>query len=166
MAEPNAELFRKAWGKFATGVSLLTTIQPDGEVHGMSANGITSVSLEPLCALVCVGHNRNSYPLIKEQRRFAINILREEQEDIGEYYARPPEKRTGEVSVSFAFTENGSAVLDDSLAYMDCHVLHEYVCGDHTIFIGKIDEIQVNEGKPLLFYESRFGRLSQDGAAG
>ena len=159
MAAPDAQTFRKAWGKFATGVSLVTTIQPDGKVHGMSANGIASVSLEPLCALVCVGHNRNSYPLIKEQRRFAINILNEDQQDVAQYYARPPEERTGEISVSFSLTEHGSAVLEDSLAYMDCRVIHEYACGDHTIFIGEIDEISVQEGRPLLYYESRFARL-------
>ena len=91
--------------------------------------------------------------------RFAINILDEEQESIAEYYARSPEKRTGEIDVQFSMTKQGSAILDESLAYMDCHVIHDYEIGDHTIFIGEVDEIVVNEGRPLLYYESKFGRL-------
>ena len=157
----DAQTFRQAWGKFATGVSVVTSIQPDGHVHGMAANGITSVSLDPLLVLVCVGHNRNSYLFIKESRRFAINILTEDQAHLAEYYARPPELRTDDVAGSFTFTERGSAIVDDCLAYMDCHVVTEHVAGDHTIFIGEVDEVRVSSGRPLIFYEGKFARLGQ-----
>ncbi len=153
--------FRKAWGKFATGVAIITTIQPDGKVHGMAANGINSVSLDPLLVLVCVGHNRNTYPLIKETGRFAINILSAEQQALGEYFARPADRRSGDVKLSFSFTERGSAILDNCLSSMDCHVVGEYVAGDHTIFIGEVDEIRVNAGDsgPLIFFEGKFRGL-------
>ena len=157
----DAQSFRKAWGKFASGVSVVTTMQPDGHVHGMAANGINSVSLDPLLVLVCVGHNRNSYPLIKENGRFCINILSDEQQAIAENYAKPPEQRN--TDVEFAFTERGSAKIDNCLAYMDCHVTQELEAGDHTIFIGEVDEIQVSDsGQPLIFYEGGFGRLSKN----
>ena len=159
----DAQTFRKAWAKFATGVSVVTTIQPDGKVHGMTANGIGSVSLDPLLVLVCADHKTNTYPLIKETRRFAINILREDQQPIAEYYAQPPEQRTGDVGATFSFTERGSAMLDGCLAAMDCHVVNEHVTGDHTIFIGEVDEIQVSSGRPLIFCESKYGGLAQDG---
>ena len=159
----DTQAFRQAWGKFATGVSVVTTIQPDGHVHGMAANGIASVSLEPLLVLVCVGHNRNSYPLIKETRRFAINILNEEQENIAQYYARPPEQRVDEVQVSFVYSERGSARVEDCLVFMDCHVVIEHQTGDHSIFIGEVDEIRLNPGKPLIFYEGKLGRLGENG---
>ena len=155
----DAQAFRQAWGKFATGVSIITTVEPDGQVHGMAANGIASVSLDPLLVLFCVGHNRNSYPLIRATRRFAISILNEGQRPIAEYYTRPPEKRTGDVEISFRFTESGAAVIDDCLASMDCHVVNEHTAGDHTIFIASVEEIDLQSGRPLIFYEGAYGRL-------
>lgn len=157
----DAQSFRQAWRRFATGVAVVTTIQSDGHVHGMAANGINSVSLDPLLVLVCVGHNRNSYTLIKQTRRFCINILSEDQQPIAEYYARPADQRIGNVPASFSFTERGSAVMDKCLAAMDCHVVNEYVAGDHTIFIAEVDEIHVSSGRPLLFFDGKYSRLGQ-----
>lgn len=156
----DAQTFREAWGKFATGVSVVTSIEPDGHVHGMTAQAVGSVSLDPLLVMACVGHNRNSYPLISKNGAFAISILREEQQPIAEYYARPPEQRTNDVPIAMSFTERGSAVLEDCLASMDCHVVAEHVAGDHTIFIGEVDEIRLGDGRPLLFFEGRFGGLA------
>ena len=158
---PDANTFRQAWGKFATGVSVITTVQSDDEIHGMTANGITSVSLDPLLALVCAGHTTASYPLIKQSGRFAINILSEDQRAIAEYYARPTDQKTGDVPASFTRTAQGAATLDGSLAYMDCRVVNEYVAGDHTIFIGEVEEIHIapDANRPLLYFEGKFNRL-------
>ena len=120
---PDAQTFRQAWGKFASGVSVVTTVEPDGNVHGMTANGINSVSLDPLLVLVCVGHTASSYPLIREVRRFAINIMNEDQRPLAEYYARPSDQKTGDLDVSFTHTERGAATVDGSLAHMDCRVV-------------------------------------------
>ncbi len=158
---PDAQTFRQAWGKFATGVSVITTVESDDEIHGMTANGITSVSLDPLLTLVCASHNTASYPLIKAIGRFAINILSEEQQAIAEYYARPTDQKTGDVPATFSRTAQGAATLDGSLAYMDCRVVNEYVAGDHTIFIGEVEEIEIDPDgtRPLLYFEGKFNRL-------
>ncbi len=156
---PDIQTFREAWGKFATGVSIVTTVRADGEVHGMTANGINSVSLDPLLVLVCAGHSTTSYPMIKEARRFAINILSEDQRAVAEYYARPTDQKTGELDANFSRTERGAAVLDGSLARMDCRVVTEHIAGDHTIFIGEVEEIEVGSGRPLLYFEGRFNEL-------
>ena len=74
------ETFREAWRKFATGVAVITTIESGGSVHGMAANGIASISLDPLLVLISVGHVRESNALIKSSGRFAINILSDQQE--------------------------------------------------------------------------------------
>ena len=157
---PDAQTFRQAWGKFATGVSVVTTVNSDGEIHGMTANGINSVSLDPLLTLVCAGHGTTSYPLIKENGRFAINILTQAQAPVAMYYARPTDEKTGDVEMSFSRTETGALMLDGSLAFMDCRVVEEYVAGDHTIFIGQVEDIVLGDGDPLLFYEGKFGELA------
>ncbi|MBM3944119.1 MAG: flavin reductase family protein [SAR202 cluster bacterium] len=157
---PDAQQFRQAWSRFATGVSVITTREPDGGVHGMAANGICSVSLDPMLVLVCVDHRRQTYPLIKSTGRFAINILAGDQQAIAEYWARPPEKREGDVETPFKFTKRGAATIEGCLAYMDCHVYQEVPAGDHTLFIGEVDEIHIGSAEePLLFYQSKFNQL-------
>ena len=64
--EVTADLFRSAWSNFATGVTVISTTEVDGGVHGMTANSVTSVSLEPPLALITIAHERNSYPLVKQ----------------------------------------------------------------------------------------------------
>ena len=159
---PDSQTFRQAWGKFATGVSVVTTVRADGEIHGMTANGINSVSLEPPLALVCAGHSTSSHPLIREAGRFAINILSEEQRPIAEYYARPTADKTGDIEAAFTRTERGAALIDGCIARMDCRVIAEHDAGDHTVFIGQVEEIDTGEGRPLLFYEGRFARLPDE----
>ncbi len=159
----DADAFRRAWGKFATGVSVITSIEEDGTVHGMAANGIASVSLDPMLVLVCVDHRRNTYGLIRRTRRFAINILSEGQARVAEHYARPPERRAGGPDAAVETTSTGAARIGGCLAFMDCDVRDELVQGDHTIFIGEVRELEVSDGRPLLFFESRFNELSHGG---
>ena len=160
---PDAQQFRQAWSRFATGVSVITTREPDGSVHGMAANGIASVSLDPMLVVLCVDHRRQTYPLIKSTGRFTINILAQDQQAIAEYWARPPESREGDIETPFSFTKNNGATIDGCLAYMDCHVYQEILAGDHTLFIGEVDEIHIGEGnEPLLFFQSKFGRIAEN----
>ena len=157
----DSELFRQAWGRFATGVSVVTSIESGGDVHGMTAQGICSVSMEPLLALVCIGHNRHSHEHISESRRFCINILNVDQQGIAEHFAMPPERRDASLDIPLSFTERGAAIIDDSLASLDCRVVADHVAGDHTIFIGEVDEIRLTDGgDPLMYYQSEFGRLA------
>ena len=156
---PDAQTFRQAWGRFATGVSIVTTLTPDGEVHGMTANGINSVSLDPLLVLVCAGHTTTSHPMIQQSGRFAISILAEDQRDVAEYYARKTEDKTGDLDFTLSRAASGSAFVDGSLAQMDCKVVAAHVEGDHTIFIGQVEEINVADGRPLLFYQGGFGKI-------
>ena len=156
----DGQAFRQAWGKFVTGVSVVTVCQPDGEVHGMTANGINSVSMDPMLVLVCVGNDRSFYPSINGSERFAISILSEEQQSISEYHARPKEKQEEASPGSFRATERGAAVLDHCLAFMDCRIVDRHAAGDHTIFIGEVEQIQVNSGKPLMFFEGGYCRFS------
>ena len=160
---PDTDKFRKAWAKFATGVSVITSIEEDGSVHGMAANGIASVSLDPMLVLVCVDHRRNTYRLIRDTGRFAINILNENQDSVAEYYARPPERRIGQPDAEIEITGSGAAHINGCLAFMDCTVHDELTQGDHTIFIGEVKNLSVRDGRPLLFFESKFNKVSHDG---
>ena len=152
-------MFRRAWGSFATGVSLITTLEKDGSTHGMTANGIASVSLEPMLVMVCVGHNANTFPIIEETGRYGINILSESQRDIGEFYASSANQGNEKFESDFTTSKTGIPFVNNALASMDCKVVKAHREGDHTIFIGSVEEIQVNEGKPLMFFASKWMTL-------
>ncbi|MDA1296947.1 MAG: flavin reductase family protein [Chloroflexi bacterium] len=160
----NADSFRRAWSCFGTGVTVITTPEPGGSnpgarVHGMTANGVVSVSLEPPLALVSVGHNRNSYPLIKANGRFAISILSADQEAVARHFTKPPEERDPDDGIPFA--ELGeSLVIDGALAAMDCRVVAEHEEGDHTLFIAEVEHVRLGKGEPMLWYQGRFGRFA------
>ncbi len=156
-----SDLFRQAWGSFATGVSLITTVEEDGSVHGMTANGIASVSLDPMLAMVCVGHSAKTFPILTKSGRFGINILTENQKSIGEYYAKSDNSDDGKSPANFHLTGSGTPFLAGSLASMDCGVVNAHVEGDHTMFIGQVFEIVVAKGSPLLFYDGKWVTLNQ-----
>src|ERR1035441_4595411 len=82
--------FRKAMGCFATGVTVITVDQ-DGEVHGMTANAFTAVSLDPVLVLVCVDHRARTHAHLHARKRFGVNVLRNDQQAVSEYYARSAE---------------------------------------------------------------------------
>ena len=88
---PSTSDFRHALGQFATGVTVVTAERAPGQVHGMTANSFTSVSLRPFLILICVAHQAQLLPLIQKHKRFGVNILREDQRALSEYFAQTVE---------------------------------------------------------------------------
>ncbi len=154
-----SDLFRRAWSNFATGVTVITT--RDGEkIHGMTANGVTSVSLEPPLALVVIAHERNTHPLVMKTARFGISVLSSRQQDVARYYTKPAEERL-EHNAPQTETLGRIPVIADALSSMDCRVVDSIEAGDHTIFVGEVEKIELNEGEPLLYYRSTFRGLAR-----
>src|SRR5450432_1123055 len=83
----DASDFRKAMGCFATGVTVITVDQ-DGEIHGMTANAFTAVSLDPVLVLVCVDHRARTHAHLHARKRFGVNVLCSDQQTVSDYYAR------------------------------------------------------------------------------
>jgi flavin reductase (DIM6/NTAB) family NADH-FMN oxidoreductase RutF len=158
--------FRKAMGTFATGVCIIT-VDLDGEVHGMTANALTSVSLDPLLLLVCVDHNARTHAHLHTKKRFGINILAENQRAISEYYARSLEVQQDADAVAdarFDRTLHGTPVLQGALAYLECRLKSTYEAGDHTIFIADVEDVAVREGEPLLFFRGKYREIGGETA--
>ena len=155
----SADSVRKAWSCFGTGVTVITTPEPGGKVHGMTANGVVSVSLEPPLALVSIAHSRNSHPLVKTNGRFAISILSTKQERVARHFTRPPEERDVDDVISYVALGE-SVAIGDALAAMDCQVVTEYVEGDHTLFVARVEHVKLGEGEPMLWYQGRFGKFA------
>ena len=155
--------FRSAVAHFATGVTVITTVDDEGQPHSMTANSFTSVCMEPPVVLVCVAHGTNTFGFLEKVGRFGVNILRKEQEELGGYFAKRPDDRQGGVEYSYTPGKDGVPYLNDSMVFLACHVVGTHVYGDHTIFLGEVDEVQQHEsGKPLMFYRSRWYDPSSD----
>ncbi len=150
--------FRKALGCFATGITVIT-LDSQGEVHGMTANAFTSVSLDPMLVLVCVDQRARTHSHLHAKKRFGVNVLAQGQRAISEYYARAeraPDWEAQETGASFERTRHGTPVLRGALAYLECRLHTAQDAGDHTIFIAEVEEVVVREGAPLLYFEGRY----------
>jgi flavin reductase (DIM6/NTAB) family NADH-FMN oxidoreductase RutF len=159
---PTPAEFRLACGQFATGVTVLTVERAEGKVHGMTANSVTSVSLDPLLLLVCVDQRANLLPLVKQKKRFGVNILKEGQEALSRYFAQPEEKLDVEtqLGIRYRWTDSGIPLLDDALVHVACNVVASYIAGDHTIFIGEVESTEIFDGEPLLFFRGAYRRIA------
>jgi len=148
---------------FATGVTLVT---PDdqGRVHGMTANAFASVSIDPLLVLVCVDHKAQTHAHLHARKRFGVNILNEDQQEISEHYADPDREQLGaeHTGARFDRTAYGTPVLNGALAYLECKLQDARVAGDHTIFIAEVEDIVVRSGKPLLYFQRGYHSIGSE----
>jgi len=149
---------RRVMGHFATGVTIVTTVSKSGEPFGLTANAFTSVSLEPPLLLVSVDKKAESYPHLEDSKVFTVNILADEQESLSRKFAvSGGDKFTG---VAYREGANGAAILDGVIAFIECKVYASYEGGDHTLYLGLVEEAQTREGKPLLFYRGGYRAIS------
>ncbi|MFJ8235325.1 flavin reductase family protein [Ureibacillus sp. NPDC094379] len=150
-------LFRTAMGKFATGVTVLLT-EIDGEVHGMTANAFMSVSLDPKLVVISIKENARMLSKIKESKTFTVNILSSEQEEVSKVFAG---QLKGDYTIPFDKLSD-QPVVPGAIAQVACTVSSEYVEGDHTLFIGKVIDIHVTDGDPLLFFNGSYQTLKEN----
>ncbi len=147
---------RKIMGHFATGVTIVTT---DGEAgsHGLTANAVASLSLDPPLVLVAVDKRAATLEYLVKNRCFAVNILRLDQEDLSRRFAAPGPKDFSDLTITTAVT--GAPILAESLAFLDCRVYEILPGGDHNIFVGEIVAGEYQGGEPLLYFSGRYRRL-------
>jgi flavin reductase (DIM6/NTAB) family NADH-FMN oxidoreductase RutF len=159
----NKQLYRKVMGRFATGVTVLTVPSGNETVRGMTANSFTSVSLDPMLVLVCVDYRARTLALMQASARFGISVLAEEQQALSDYFAgaEQDQETAARLGVRFRVSRRGTPLLEGCLATIDCRKVAAHVAGDHTVFIGEVDEMAARDGRPLLFYSGRYHRLGE-----
>jgi flavin reductase (DIM6/NTAB) family NADH-FMN oxidoreductase RutF len=149
---------RRVMGHFATGVTVVTSRRSSGELHGLTANAFTSVSLVPPLALVCVDKKAESYPCFEESKIFTVNVLARDQEALSRKFAVSGGNKFE--GVSHKIGANGAPILDGAIAYLECKVTAVIDGGDHTIYIAEVEQAETpREGKPLLFFRGGYREL-------
>ncbi|MFD2044874.1 flavin reductase family protein [Ornithinibacillus salinisoli] len=149
------QTFRTAMGKFATGVTVVTT-QHGEDIHGMTANAFMSVSLNPKLVLISIDENATMLDFINKSGKFAVSILNEDQKDMSAYFAGQ-NKELKEVNFKWF---NDMPTIEGSLASLTCEVYDSVIAGDHTLYIGKVTDIHTTKGDPLAFYEGKYRQIS------
>jgi flavin reductase len=149
---------RKIMGQFATGVTVVTTGGEAGP-HGLTANAVASLSLDPPLVLVAVDKSALTLDYLTKNRCFAVNILRHDQEDISRRFATPGPKDFSELKITHASTT--APILSDCLAFVDCRVVDILPGGDHEIFVGEILAGEYHGGEPLLYYAGGYRQLAE-----
>jgi 3-hydroxy-9,10-secoandrosta-1,3,5(10)-triene-9,17-dione monooxygenase reductase component len=151
--------YREVIGSFAAGVAIVTTHGDDGPA-GLTTSAVSSLSLDPMLLLVCFDNGSRTLPIVRQSRRFAVNVLRAGQEDLARVFAS---KRVGQEKFE-AVTHtvaHGVPVLDDALAWLACDLEDLTPAGDHTIGIGRVTQMDSDpDGEPLVYFRGTFGRFT------
>lgn len=154
--DPRAS-FRALMSRYATGVAVIATAGPLGP-HGMTANSLTSVSLTPPLLLFCVQQGTRTSALVRESRRFSVNILSQHQEALSRGFAGK-----GMLKESVEWVDlDGTPTLADTDAVFVCDLHSEYGAGDHSIVLGQVIAMRgrLEPQSPLVFYRGRYSSVS------
>lgn len=150
--------YRKAMALFATGVAVLSVEGPDSQITGMTANAVTSVSLDPLLLLVCVEKIANIAGLLLDAPGFSLSFLSERQQALSDYFAG---RWQGEPPPFSYESWTGGPRLSGSIAAIGCRRYAVMEGGDHWIVEGEVIALHrtPDAGEPLMFFASRYQRL-------
>ena len=155
-AVSRARLFRDVLGRFASGVTVVTTTS-NGEPVGMTCQSFSSVSLDPPLVVFIPAKSSRSWPLIQRSGKFCVNFLSADQAELSNNMASRGADKFGDVKWTPS-AQTGSPILEGSLAHVDCtiHTVHE--AGDHYVVIGRVVDLNTDEtdADPLLFYRGQY----------
>ena len=151
--------FRAVLGRFASGVTVVTTTDRRGRDVGMTVSAFSSLSLDPPLVLVCIGHAASIYGVLSKATCFTVNILSSRQEALARRFAETnPNRFEG---IGFDRGENGAAILHEVLGYLECNVVARHEEGDHDIIVGSVEVAEATQGRPLLYYRGGYAQLER-----
>lgn len=155
--DPDA--FRSVLGRFASGVTILTTRDAKGKDYGMTVSAFCSASLIPPLVLACIDHTADTHDVMKSATHFGVSILGETQESLARRFATVPSGRFD--GVGYSRGETGVLLLDDAIGHLECRRVERFEAGDHTVFLGEVERCDVRNDRPLLYYRGGYAQLER-----
>ena len=152
------EVFKNVVGHFASGVTVLTTVEGD-ELFGTTASAVSMLSMDPPMMLICLNRSSSTHDAIIRSRVYGINILTAEQGQLARHFGQKNVDKFG--GVSYDLSREGVPLLHGALATMVCTVSETAQGGTHTIFLGNVTEAHASAGEPLAYFRGTFGRLER-----
>lgn len=154
------DTFRAALGRFATGVTIVSTKDDDGVDCGMTVSAFSSASLRPPLVVASIGHEASMAPAMARAAVFGVSILERGQEELSRHFADTEAVKFGGVR----FTRGrltGVALMNDALAWLECRVVQRVEAGDHTLYIGEVLSAAARADHPLLYYRGGYAQLER-----
>lgn len=148
--------FRTTLGRFATGITVVSMRQ-GGEIHGITVNAFLSVSLVPPLVAVCIDRRANAHQTLLETERYGVSVLRHDQRELSNHFAGRPVGQVPEPFTELA----GFPVIEGALAQLVCRTVDAHEAGDHTLFIGRVEALTNEDGKPLLYYAGQYAIVGE-----
>jgi flavin reductase (DIM6/NTAB) family NADH-FMN oxidoreductase RutF len=152
--------FRSVLGRFASGVTVVTTRDKDQRDVGMTVSAFSSVSLHPPLVQICIGHDASASEALSGAEHFAVNILSSEQEPLSRRFAELGSERRFD-GLGFTRGKSGVVLLEDALGHLECRIVARHVAGDHTIIVGEVDRADAHDARPLLYYRGGYAQLER-----
>ena len=152
--------FRSVLGRFASGITVITTVDADGRDVGMTASAFSSVSLQPPLVQVCVDHTASMFDALLHAERFGVSVLADEQEALSRRFAAVESSHRFE-GIGYTRGDSGVVLLDDALAQLECRIASRMEAGDHVIFIGEVERATARDARPLLYYRGGYAQLER-----
>ena len=148
---------RKAFGNFATGITVITTVDNIGSPQGRTVNSFSTVSLKPPLISWCIGREAKLFNLFKKTEYFAVNILSNNQRSVSELFASSKENKFSEQK--WYHGAKNLPLLDNCACQFLCSTEHRYPGGDHLILIGRVMQINDNGYLPLIYHGGNYQEL-------
>lgn len=150
---------RRAFGQFATGVTIVTTLDAEGAPVGVTASSFNTVSVQPPLVLWSIARSAYSYAAFAGARHFAVHVLEASQRNLSDRFARASSDKFAGLHIRKG--EGGLPLLDAVSTVFECETAHRYAGGDHLILVGKVLKLRLPEdaGPPLLFHRGRYAAV-------
>lgn len=153
------DAFRSLLGRFASGITVVTTVDESGRDVGMTVSAFTSVSLDPPLVLICVARDASVFNELTAAHYVVVNILAADQESLSRRFAGPVSDRFE--GLGYTRAETGAPILDDVLAWCECRVVQRHEAGDHLLLVATVERGAVHDQKPLLYYRGGYAQLDR-----
>lgn len=158
MSNLDDNTFKKAMGRFPSGVVIATTINNEGKKCGFTASAFSSLSLDPPLILVCLANSAECFNSFLNGDMFAINVIGHEQHDLAFKFAtKGVDKFDGD---EFVTGNSGLPIIPNCIFSLECNIKDIYPGGDHAILVGEVQEARINEGDPSIWYDGSFRNIS------
>jgi flavin reductase (DIM6/NTAB) family NADH-FMN oxidoreductase RutF len=154
------DTFRSVLGRFASGVTIVTTRDAAGEDHGMTVSAFCSLSLTPPLVLVCIEHSATMHDAIRSADAFAVSILASGQEALSRRFSSPESSHRFD-GIGYSRGANGAPLIDDALAHIECRRIAHHPGGDHSLVIGEVVAATAYDERPLLYYRGGYAQLER-----
>ena len=156
--DPDA--FRSVLGRFASGITVVTTRDAEQRDVGMTVSAFCSVSLKPPLVQICVDREASLYGALVGSTRYGVSILAAEQEALSRRFSTADSTRRFD-GIGYRRGESGVVLLEDALAHLECRIVTSHEAGDHTIFIGEVESASARSARPLLYYRGGYAQLER-----